>query len=298
MHDDAPLMPVPHDHRALEAKQTKGRLVAGFALVAVVAVGVGGFFVMRGDETPELVEDSREVVPDTTPDDTADYSFAAATANALAAASMRMEIVISSSEGPATATLTVDRASARMSVDLDLSQVEPDDDAEIPVPDSYSMIIDERTSAVYVGSEVFGGLIPIETTWLRLPDDDGDLDDIEDVFSNPFDIATAFGDAEPIEVGTEFIDGEELAHFRVTVEEIDAESAWGGSFDGQAVTYDVWVSADDQIRRVAYEAEQDGELARFDMTMHLSADSVDIDLPDPADVTDFSDLWDFEAIDD
>ena len=267
-----------------ETKKSRGPFIAVMALIAVVAVGIGAFMVMRGGGSSD------------------DYSFAAAAARAQAAGSMTVDFNADSAEGPVDGVIEIDRASRRMSIELDLSQLEPADDGAVfeEAPDSYNLIVDEPTSTMYMNSDVLG-FFDIDTAWVsvRTDEEDGFGQDLDQVFANPFDITDVLAGAEHVDLGMETIDGEELRHYRVTTnaDSLSVEPGTDSSLDLNDTDYDVWVTQDNEIRRIEYEFDDDGDIVQFVMTVQASSESIDIQLPDPADVTDFDELFemDFEA---
>lgn len=270
------------------------------ALVAVLAVGIGAFVMTRGGSDDTLSEDTSAVVTDPQPDDTADYSFSTAATNALAAQSMQVDMSVETPDGAMSALMLVDRTTQRMSLEIDMSDMEAGGDFDMPLPDSYSMIIDDHTSTIYFSSDVFGDFFSIDTPWVVMAADDENSDDtLDEFFSNPFDVAGYFGSADPTDLGLEVIDGEELNHFRTTVRLSDLVAGDLATADeagpSDDIVYDVWVTKDNELRRLAFDVEDSGESGRVVMTMHMSPDSVDIVIPDPSEVTDLESAFDIQA---
>ena len=267
--------------------------------MTLAAVAGGAFVVTRDSGDDVIVEDATEVVTDTHTESTTAYSFAAATESAQEAASVVFDMEILSPDGPMSATASFDRASGRLAMDIDLSQVEMDDEV-FPTSDSIRFIIDEPTATAYVGADFLGGIFgPTDAQWISL--DDGEFtisDDVfGDVFTNPLNIADVFGDVEPIDLGEETIDGEVLRHFEVTLDQAAlTELGDDGMLTGDPAlfddaVYDVWVDESSQIRRLLFEAVDDGEVGSVDMWITVSPDPLDIELPPADEVVDLEELF-------
>ncbi len=284
---------------------SKRPLMVALTLITVLAAGIGAFIVSRSnpddapdDATPQLVSDAE------TATDTA-FSFAAAATNARTAGSMRLEMTADSPEGDVSMVATIDRASQRISLDADLSQLSTDE-SFFETPDSVSMILDESTSTMYLGSEFYGFLGGVGTPWISASVDDMDDggDSIDEIFANPFEMDFLFGDVEPVDLGLETIEGEELRHFQIPVSLSDALAGGEGDVDGlvdlrdiegiealDEVVYDVWVSEDNTIRRIGLDLVVADQANGFDMWIEVSPDSVEIPLPEPSEVTDIQELF-------
>ena len=278
----------------------RGFLLAGMAAMTVAAVGGGAFLITRDSADSVIVDDATELATDSNIDSTAAYSFAAATATAQAAASVVFDMEIDSPEGPMSATASFDRASGLTEMEIDMSQLTAEDDF-FDVGDSLSFIVDEPNQVAYVNSDFFAALFgPTDAGWISLTGDEFTVDDdvFGDVLTNPLNIAEVFGDVDPIDLGEETIDGEVLRHFEVV---LDAESIADLGDDGlvteelaQAefgLTYDVWVDESSQIRRILFDAVDDGEVGSVDMWITVSTDSIEIPVPAAGDVVDLEELF-------
>lgn len=269
-------------------------------LITVLAAGLGAFLVSRGNSDETLTDPTPQVVPDTETDTA--FSFAAAATNASTAGSMRLEMTIEAPEGNTSLVATIDRASQRISVDADLSQLSADE-SFFETPDNISMILDEPTSTMYLDGAFFGLFGDAATPWVSANVEDmGDNDDsIDEIFANPFEMDFLFGVVEPIDLGLETIEGEELRHFQVPVSVADVLADDGSDFADLAdiegiagideVVYDVWVSEDNTIRRIGLDLVVGDQKNAFDMWIEVSPDSVEIALPEPSEVTDLDELF-------
>jgi hypothetical protein len=302
----APPAPFPVLTDALPSNRPRrGILVAGMAAMAVAAVAAGAFVVTRdsGDIAVVenvIVEDATELATDSNAESTVGYSFSAATASAQTAASVVFDMEINSPDGPISATASFDRPSGRTTMDLDMSQVVADDEF-IEVGDSLSFVIDEPTQVAFVRADFFAAIFgPTDAGWISLTSDEFSIDDdvFGDVLTNPLNIAEVFGDVEPTDLGEETIDGEVLRHFEVVLDDaaiaelgddgLVTEDLAQSEFD---LTYEVWVDESNQIRRILFDAIDEGEVGSVDMWITISSDPIDIALPSPDDVVDIEELF-------
>lgn len=282
----------------------KRPLMLALTLITVLTVGIGAFVVSRASSGDTLTDTSPNLVADADADtgtDTA-FSFSAAATDASTAGSMRLDMTTETREGRTSLVATVDRASERISVDADLSQLSSED-SFFETPDSVSMILDGTTSTMYLDSAFFGLFSDAATPWISTSVDELDdgSDSIDMLFANPFEMDFLFGDVEPVDLGLETVDGEELRHFQVatTVAEVlaDEESDFADlrDIDGieelDEVIYDVWVSEDNTIRRVGLDLVVGDQANGFDMWLETSPDGVDVPIPDPSDVTDLDEFF-------
>jgi hypothetical protein len=278
----------------------RGILVAGMGAMAVAAVAAGAFVITRDNGEKDVVEDATELATDSKAESAVGYSFAAATATAQAAASVVFDMEIDSPDGPMSATAAFDRTSGRLAMDLDMSQLVAEDEL-FEFGDSLGFIVDEQDQLAYVGADFFAALFgSTDANWISLTSDEFSIDDdvFGDVFTNPLNIADVFGDIEPIDLGDETIDGEVLRHFEVTLDdEAIAKLADNGTvakdpaqtdFDD---TYDVWVDESSQIRRILFDAVDNGQVGSVDMWITISGDPIDITLPAPNEVVDIEELF-------
>jgi hypothetical protein len=230
-----------------------------------------------------------EVSTDPAPDASTSFSFVAATQNAQEAASMRAEFSAESVEdGPMSGVMVADRASERVSIDFDLPALSEN---EAGAAGPYTMVIDLRGLTGFVSSEFFGvseGAPP----WLSLAFDEEELS-VDDGFPNPLTITDDFVGAQAVSTGSEVLDGEELARFDVTV--IDAGPATDEVDESESgrigEAYEVWVTEDNEIRRIEYEFNEEGETFPMVMTLWPSSAPADIQLPAPEDVMDIDEYF-------
>ena len=135
------------------------------------------------------------------------------------------------------------------------------------------VLLDGDAGVMYLGADALGGLLPSDVPWLSidltaLAENEGiPLEDMQNEwFVDPADSARLLLDADNVvEIGPETIDGVDTVRYQVTVDVADALAAspQAGSALGDAmidvpdtVVYDVWVTADNQLRRGRIRADR------------------------------------------
>jgi hypothetical protein len=285
--------------RPVDARRSKrGLLVGSAAVLAVAGVTAGAFLIAGGSDAPTDTVELATDTPDAGIEAPASFSFAAATANAETSASVTYDMSMQTPDGPLTMDVTVDRASSLASMTVDMSQLTQEMGMEFG--DSIRMIIDESAQHGYLSSELFTSLFgETDAEWILMDLDAPDMDagGLDELFSNPLDMTELFGDLEPVDLGVETVEGEELRHFQVS---LDAETLslieLGGVIGdvlapGATQTIDIWVSEGNQVRRMTFDALDDGATLSIDMWIEMSTAPADIPLPDPADVVDMNELF-------
>ncbi len=254
-------------------------------------------------------------------DDRADiaepYSLIAAAESTIDARTVEFDVTVSVSDlAEITVAGTVDNDSQLMSVTTDLSALLALGDTPMPLGDGdMTLLIDGSTGIVYLDASALGGFLPDSAAWVSidlgtLAEQSGQaLDDRQDEFIlDPSDIARSLLDTDSAtEVGTETIDGVEVKHYEVSVDLADAlaavpqadlDEALGGADLPDielpdTVTYDVWVTADNQLRRVSFATEIAGQTIGMQLEMTTSNEPLDVELPAEADVFDLTGLLGF-----
>jgi hypothetical protein len=124
------------------------------------------------------------------------------------------------------------------------------------------------------------------------------LDDLEgELAFDPSDIAESLLEPEnSIEIGIETIDGVEVKHYQVTVDIAAAiaalpQSEIDDALEGldvpdidvpDTLVYDVWVTADNDLRRVSFDTELAGQTIGMQLDMTTSDQPLDIAVPTDA----------------
>lgn len=291
-----------------EPRSKRGLLVGGLATVAVAALAAVGFVFLTSDseqaepvDRVELATDAADVADS----DSAGFSYAAASANALTAASMSLDMTIESADGVQTIDVRFDRASGLVAMTADLSDLDPAESGfgiDAPV----EMIIDEPAQTAYLSANILGALFGEDgfDGWLRLDASDLGVDStgLDDFYTTPLSITDILGELEPVDLGEEIIAGEPLHRFQVTVDAETYATASGSNpgLFGEVPTgaIDVWVDADDQVRRMSFELADPAspDTASVLLEMEASPDAIEIAVPGPDELIDLDEIFgDFEA---
>lgn len=270
------------------------------AVVAVMAVGVAAFVALAGGRS----DDGADVAEP--------YSLIAAAESTIAARTVEFDLSVSASDlAELTVSGVVDNESQVVSVTTDLSSLLALGEMPMPLGDSeMTVLLDAANGVVYLDAGALGGFLSDGAAWVSidlgvLAEQSGQsLDDIQSEFAlDPTDIARSLLDTEnATEVGDDTIDGVDVKQYEVTVDvaaalaavpqaEIDSELADIELPD--SVVYDVWVTADNQLRRVAFDTEIAGQTISMQLDMTTSDDSLGVELPAGSDVFDLTGLLGF-----
>jgi hypothetical protein len=178
-----------------------------------------------------------------------------------------------------------------------------EDTPGMPDGTEMEMIVDRRT--VYMRSPMFG------TDWLKIDASDAGMDDAFDRSGqmDPSDFLAFLRGADGIEVvRTEEVRGVETTHFSGTLdlgelmdhapesaerdEVADAIEELEGEMGDLEATFDAWVDAEGVPWRVSFGFSPEGADGSFVMTMDVLeiGGKVDVQVPDPKDVTEMGDL--------
>lgn len=285
------------------APSPRGRRRA-FALVAtagaVVAVGLVALVAFAGSRS----DDGADVAEP--------YSLIAAAENTIAARTVEFDLTISASDlADIAVSGAVDNESQLVSVTTDLSSLLALGDTPIPFGGGeMAVLVDGSTGVLYLDASALGGFLPDNAGWVSidlsaLAEQSGQpLDDVEDEFAlDPSDIARSLLDTEDaVEVGVDTIDGVEVRHYEVSVDVAAALAAVPQAELDPAVddielpdtiTYDVWITADNQLRRVSFGTEIAGQTIGMQLDMTTSDEPLDVELPSDGDVVDLTGLLGF-----
>jgi len=258
------------------AEKKRSKWLIGGAVAAVAAIGVGVFAVAGGSDTAH-----------------AGYSLTAAAASAESAQNVSYESTVEmGSFGSAEVTGRFDVANKLMVMDMSMPTL---GDQKV------SVVMDLGKGVMYMDASAFGQTGAFPTKWVSF--DFSAMPSMKEALSqtgtsNPLDVAKVFAKAKSVEdLGTEDFRGEQVKHFKVTVDTAAAlavnptmkeQFAKLGSTFPAELTYDVYVNADSQLRRVAYAVDMAGQSMKVDMVF-TAVDTIDAIVIPPADeVTDIS----------
>lgn len=239
------------------------------------------------------------------------YSLVAAAENTIAARTVEFDLTVSASDlADITVSGAVDNESQLVSVTTDLSSLLALGDTPIPLGGGdMTVLIDGTTGVVYLDASALGGFLPEGAGWVSidlgaLAEQSGQpLDDLDEFALDPSDIARSLLDSEDAtEVGIDTIDGVEVRHYEVSVDiaaalaavpQAELDPAIGELELPDTITYDVWITADNQLRRVSFGTEIAGQTIGMQLDMTTSDEPLGVELPADDDVVDLTDLLGF-----
>lgn len=291
--------PPPDVEPVASSPSGRGRkpLVLAAAVFAVIALGVGALVALAGGRSGGA-------------DVAEPYSLIAAAERTITAQTVEFDLTLSATDLAEVAVSgAVDNESRIMSVTTDLSSLLALGDAPLPFGGTeITALVDASNGVIYLDAAALGGFLPSDAAWLSidlasLAEASGQsLDDLQGEFAlDPADIARTLLDAgTSTEVGVDSIDGVDAKHYQVEVDiaaaladfpEIDP--ALGEVELPDTIAYDVWVTADNQLRRVTFDIDLAGQSIGMQLDMTTSSEPLDVQLPDPSDVYDLTALLGF-----
>ncbi|MEN9645920.1 MAG: hypothetical protein RL238_2589 [Actinomycetota bacterium] len=261
-------------------KKSRKGLVAAVAVVVVIALGVGGFLLAKGGSD----DDS--------------YSLEAAAARAADAAGTDSTINTEAMGQEVSMHVTMANASKLMQMEMDLGGSLLGDDLTLQA------ILDGPNETMYIGSAFFAGISgeEIDADWIKMDraamesagQDTSFFDQLDG--SAQFDPAGTFEKAKSItEIGMEEFEGEQVKHYEVVVAIADLEGTDGilqsqiDSLDGDVpdeVVYDMYVTEDNEIRRVTSAIDFGVAKVKVEIVQHLLDTEPAIEIPSGDDVID------------
>jgi len=289
--EPAPAAPSPRGRRPVALLAAAGAVLV-LGLVALVAIAAD-----RSDDGGAIAEP---------------YSLVAAAENTITARTVEFDLTVSASDlAEVTVSGAVDNESQLLSVTTDLSSLLSLGDTPIPFAGGdMTVLVDGSTGVLYLDASALGGFIPDGAGWVSidlgtLAEQSGQaLDDLQSEFGlDPSDIARSLLDTEDaVDVGTDTIDGVEVRHYEVSVDvaaalaavpQAELEPAIGDIELPDTITYDVWVTADNQLRRVSFGTEIVGQTIGMQLDMTTSDEPLGIELPADGEVFDLTGLLGF-----
>ena len=259
-------------------KRRRGLLLVGAAILAAAAVGVGVFVATRSED-----DSARPALK---------YSLDAAAANAEVATNVEYEMTMTMPNvGTTTATARLDVAQRLMAMDMEFPQV-----------GAVSAVIDLNAAMMFMEADKLGA--PVDTKYVAISFDiiPGITEMLqESAGNNPLDVAKAFAQAKATEdLGEDEVNGVVCGHFRLTLDMkaqlaaypslADAVAESGADFPDE-ITEDVWVTADNQLRRVSFSYLMNGQTVAMDMIFTaIGADMEPIVVPSQDDYTDITSM--------
>jgi hypothetical protein len=271
------------------------------AVVALVALGVGAFVAVGATSGDDGV---------TLPPAEA-FDLAAAAQGTIDARTVEYDLTVTAGGlGSVTVSGAVDNETKLATVAADMSTL-LGPDGSLPIDGNIELLVDGSNGVVYLGADALAGLLPADSAWISidlavLAERSGvSLDDLRSEFVvDPSASARALLDADTaVELGIEEIDGVTVRHYEVTVdlaaaiaaapqaaEQFDTELGELGAVLPDTVTYDVWVTEDNQLRRAAFDVTVADQTVSMVLDMTTSGEPLDLQVPtDAFDVTSWLD---------
>lgn len=292
-----PAAALAFDPVAEEPRRSRRPLYALVAVVALLVVGVGALVALRsgsggdGDALVEVEESSA-------------FSLAAAAEQATEASTVRYEMNMSMGAlGDMTMVGGMDSEAQIMTMTMDMGAILGGQGLG-----QIEAIIDAGNGVMYISNP--GGMgFPTDAAWIsmnlaELAEQSGmSVDDFQDQFTaNPLDVAEMFTDADTVvDVGAETIDGVAVRHYLVTVD-LEAALAANPQLEQQVdlsdlgadipteIVYDVWVTEDNQLRRMTFALDIVGQEMVVEMNVTAVGEPLDVQIPSPDEVMDLTDL--------
>lgn len=291
-------------------RRRSGKIAA--SVVAVSALAVGAFAAVTGGSGNDVVASP--------------FSLVAAAEDAVAARTVEFDLTMSASDvASVEVSGAVDNDAQLISITTDLSSLLPLGDMALPFDGGrVTLLADGDSGTVYLDAESLGGFLPSSVSWVSidlgaLAEQSGKvLDDLSDELAlDPSELArTLLESDDVVEVGADTIDGAEVMRYEVTV---DVATALGelpraeldealddldlpadlelpdlaGLDLPDSLTYDVWVTADNQLRRVGFDTEIAGQSLSMQLDLTAGDEPLGLELPDDSDVFDLSGLLGF-----
>lgn len=260
-------------------RRRTGRLI-GAGVLAVAALASGALVLLNKDKAE------------------ATYSLTEANAAAAETTAAAFTMTMSAMGEDVTAEAEMDTTSGLSHIVMELGVVDG----------SVEMIADTKAKTVYFKSSFFEGIgLSVDTEWIKFDEEilqeqavgDESIFDSANL-GNPLAAAAVFENAKSVtEIGFDEVDGVKVKHFEVVVDALDAMKASPAlqqQFDQldadlpSELTYDVYVDEQNQIRRTNMEITLAGQKVVVDIVIKPLTEPLVIEVPKPADVTDFADL--------
>jgi hypothetical protein len=286
------------------------RVALAAAVVAVLALGVGAIVALAGGRSAVGGDVAQP------------YSLVAAAESTVTARTVEFDLTVSASDRAAataaevTVSGAVDNESKLVSVNTDLSSLLALGDMPLPLGGGdMTVLVDGSTGIVYVDAGMLGGFMGADAAWLSidlgvLAEQSGQsLDELQgELALDPTDIARTLLDTDnATEIGIETIDGIEVKHYEVTVDLAAAMAALPqAGVDPSLIdpaladidlpdtlAYDVFVTADNQLRRVAFDTDIAGQSISMVLDMTTSDEPLGVELPADSEVFDLTGLLGF-----
>ena len=263
-------------------KKSRKGLVAAVAIVVIAVLGVGGFLLAKGGD-----DDS--------------FSLEAAVVRAGEAAGTESKITTEAMGQEVSITAEMGNTSKVMHMEMNLG--------DSPLGElSLEAILDGPNETIYIGAEFFAQMMPeeIDAEWLKMDraamdaagEDTSFFDQIDG--SAQLDQSAMVKNAKSItDLGMEEFEGEQVKHYEVVLSTADLAEVDGilqgqiESMEGDLpdeIVYDMYVTKDNEVRRVTSAIDFGITKVKVDMVQHLLDVEPTIEIPSGDAVIDIAEL--------
>lgn len=257
-------------------------LIAAVAVLVVAALGVGGFFLLKGD-------------------DTVAYALDVAAQRAADAPGLTTHIETGALGQTVSIDGTVDHETGLLEMTMDMGGMLGTDAA-------LKAVVDPATKTIYMSTEAFGEMISgiTDKQWVKIDQkalaeagQDGAVFD-QLGSAGQIDAAALVDGAKKVtDLGLTTFEGEQVRHYEAVVAVKDVKGL-GDLLEGQTagldavlpdeITYDFYVTEDNELRRINYDLDLGVAKVEVDVTQHLLDTSPGIVAPPDDQVIDVSEL--------
>lgn len=279
----------PGPSRPPGSHRRRGPLLV-IAVAAIVALGIGGFVAVAGSGGNGGVS-----LPEVQP-----FSLAAAAQDTITSRSVAFDLTVTTADrGNVSVSGAVDTETKVMTATTDLSGLLGLGDANLLGDSKIDVLYDSANTTAYLDAGALAPMLPAGTTWISAnlsSFEDQAGGSVDDMLVDPSAVARALLDSDNVvEVGQDTIDGVDTVHYQVTVDVAAALAASpqagskltdSGVDLPDTVTYDVWVTADNQLRRASFDVTVAGQNVSMVLNLKPSDQPLDVQVPtDAFDIT-------------
>ncbi len=183
---------------------------------------------------------------------------------------------------------------------IDFSELQGGVDAELPpgMAEAFTTFEARVVDGVsYLRFALFSLMFGAETEWVSVPEEDSDATSGVVPFADFANVANVVvgldgGLADATEIGLEMVRGVVTTRYRIMVEVASIAGPTDGPVPEGLQPIEVWIDADGNLRRYAIDVQTlgDGQSALIVIDFTSLGIPVTVEAPDPADVTDLSQL--------
>ena len=264
------------------ARKSRKGLITAVAVLVVAGLGVGGFFLLRGD-------------------DTVAFALDVAAQRAADAPGLTSHIETEALGQTISIDGTVDNESGLLEMKMDLGGMLGTDAA-------LTAVVDPDNTTIYMSTDAFGEMISgvTDKKWVKIDqkalDEAGQDGAVFDQLGSAgqIDAAALLDGAKKVtDLGLTTLQDEQVRHYEVVVAVADVQGlgdlleSQTGDLDAvlpDEITYDLYVTEDNELRRIAYDIDLGVAKVSVDVTQHLLDTAPGIAVPPDDEVVDISEL--------